>query len=117
MPAVMELEESRSATGKALSVWLREQLVDSQDLTGKVLPARIICLGSEVSPSDAMALGEGTIDSRVRSTSLERGNLEWARNLSNLASAARLIIPNPRGMNPVEQRNLRQYYKGIYRKV
>jgi hypothetical protein len=117
MPAVVELEETQSATGTALSVWLRERLVESQGLTGKALPARIICLGSEVSPSDAMALGEGTIDSWVRSTSLGLGDMEWVRNLSNLASAARLIIPNLRGMTPVEQSNLRQYYRGIYRKV
>jgi hypothetical protein len=115
MPPVMELEEAPPATG-ALSDWLRD-IVESQAQTGKRLPARIIYVGPKASFSHAAQLGESVTDPKPRNEPVERNGIEWVRNLSHLASAAKLIIPGLRGMTPVEHSNLRQYYKSIYRKA
>jgi hypothetical protein len=113
MPAVMDLEDTPLETGTALSAWLREQFADSQAQTGKLVPARIICIG----PIDATYMGEGTSQTHKMSLSQVHGAKDWMQNLSFLASAAKLIIPEMRSMSPEEQRNLKGYYARIYRKV
>lgn len=113
MPAVMDLEDTPVATGTALSVWLREQFADSQGQTGKLVPVRMICVG----PLDAMCTEEGTAQAHKPSLTQVRGAKDWVQNLSLLASAAKLIIPEMRSMSPEEQRNLKGYYARIYRKA
>jgi hypothetical protein len=118
MPALMEFEKVSPATGTPSSVWLRDQIAKSRESTGEGLPARLIWLGSQVGLlSSAMDLSETTTDPRASDRSRELDGAEGVRNLSNLASAARLIIPGLRAMTPNEQSSLRRYYKGIYRKA
>ena len=121
MSALMELELAERRTGTGLHEWLRAQLSEFQSRTAQPLPARIIYFGPrslvEAAQRDLIEQVESITDpnSQKRFTGHDIG--EMAQSLSQLAFAAKLVIPGLRDMTPAERGNLRLYYKRLYRKA
>lgn len=121
MSTLVELEPAERKTGIGLSDWLRTQLVDLESRTAQSLPARIIYVGPdfpvEAAQSNLVDRVESITDPNAQKRFIGHGMTQMAQSLSQLASAARLLIPGLREMAPAEQANLQQYYKRFYRKA
>ncbi len=121
MSALMELELAERGTGRGLNDWLRAQLADFECRTAQPLPARIIYFGPsfhvEAAQTDFIEQVESITDPNAQKRFIGHGLTQMAQSLSQLAFAAKLLIPDLRDMTPGEQANLRQYYKRFYRKA
>jgi hypothetical protein len=69
------------------------------------------CMKSDISIFDLVITDPG-----AQNRSRGQNFVEWSKNLAQLSAAAKAIIPELRQMNVQEQRNLRQYYRKLYRK-
>jgi hypothetical protein len=121
MRALAELESAERGTGTGLCEWVCTQLINFRSRTGQPLPARIVYVGperfAEGSQTDLIEQINSITDPRAQKRFVRADITEMAGSLSQLAVAAKTVIPGLRDMTPAEQGNLREYYKRLYRKA
>jgi len=121
MNALLELDIAEPATGTDLCDWLRAQLMEHRSRTDQPLPARLIYVGpgfrGDVAETDFFEQVENITDPTAQKRLIVRGVPEMVRNFMHFSHVANLVIPGLREMTPVEQANLRHYYKKLYRKA
>jgi hypothetical protein len=119
--ALMEAKLADRGTGVGVSDWLHACLADRQLRTAQPLSARIIYFGPssliEETQSDLLQQVGSITDPNAQKRFVKHDTTEMAKSLSDFAFAAKLVIPGLRNLTPVEQGNLRQYYKRLYRKA
>ncbi|MCH7986191.1 MAG: hypothetical protein IH847_06370 [Acidobacteria bacterium] len=122
MPSVPSLSFSEHGTGTRFEDWLCAEMADhrsglDQRFEGKLSYA-LLSTGTMSTLADLLEDEEGNITDPGAQGRVVEGHLaDMARNLGQLALVAKALIPDLRDMTASERRNLRQYYKKLYRKV
>lgn len=121
MGALKQLEAFDRGTGTDVYSWLQAQLIDLRTRTDQPLPAEIVYFGPaslfETTQTQLADRVENITDPNAQKRSAGQGITEMSLDLSRLASAAKLLIPDLRDMTSAEKANLRHYYKRLYRKA
>ena len=120
MNTLLELQPAERGTGVAITDWFLAQFPNTESSTAQRFPAKVIYINSFAGQSnrpDLFERGQNVTDPNAQKRSIGNEIAQMAAGLSNLASAARLLIPGLREMGSAERANLRQYYKSLYRKA
>lgn len=106
-------------TGMSIQAWLAESYSDR--LTGQSAQLgwvhyTLYSQQSEVSPY-VYVINTVATDPGASHRAREIGLADWSRNLAHLTTTAKAVIPGLRDLTPPERKNLRQYYRTLYRKA
>jgi hypothetical protein len=119
-PMAAMVKNPEPQTGVSIPMWFDQTVADQ--LTGESAPSGVLYCNSLHEYSHGaefhaqvwdFALTDAGASQRTRQV----GVVDWSRNLAGLTAVAEAVIPGLREPSPAERKNLRQYYRKLFRKA